>query len=81
MSIPQTLDERIYALEQERQALWDEPYQQNNFQTHQQSLMRYDRLKQITQALGQLFAEKRQYVAERHGVSRNVPSTGWEQAS
>jgi hypothetical protein len=79
MSIPQDLDARIVALEQERQNLLQAPYNRNNFQAYQDGMQRSDRLKQIEQALQRLFAEKRQSIAERHGVSRNVPSTGWEQ--
>jgi hypothetical protein len=68
--VPQDIQTRITALEEERQTLLQEPYNRTTFQAYQQSGARYDRLRQIEQALQHVFAEKRQRVAERDGIHR-----------
>lgn len=78
--IPQTIQERINALEAEKQALLQEPYQKTDFTAYQSSLDRYDRLEQIKQALQRLFAEKRQMLAERNGITPVPTNTKWKRS-
>lgn len=78
--IPQTVQERINLLEAERQALLQEPYTKDTFQAYQSSLERAERLRSIKHALEHLFAEKRQMLAEQHGIQRyDKEYSGWEQ--